>query len=50
MMAGVNTSRDAAYRLLIGRGFRGVMNGVTMHRGVDSGYSRPDCVALDDWR
>lgn len=50
LMAGVNTSRDAAYRLLIDRGFRAVMNGVTMHRGTDAGYSRPDCFALDDWR
>jgi len=50
VMAGVNTSRDAAYRLLMEQGFRAVMNGVTMHRGVDAGYSRPDCFALDDWR
>lgn len=50
VMAGVNTSRDAAYRLLIDHGFRGVMNGVTMHRGADLGYSRPDCFVLDDWR
>jgi hypothetical protein len=49
-MAGVNTSREAAYRLLIAQGFRAVMNGVTMHRGGDAGYSRPDCFALDDWR
>jgi len=50
LMAGVNTARDGAYRLMLDQGFRGVMNGVTMHRAQDAGYSRPDCFALDDWR
>ena len=50
VMAGVNTSREHAYRLLLDEGFLAVMNGVAMHRGADTGYNRQDCFALDDWR
>jgi GNAT superfamily N-acetyltransferase len=50
LMAGVNTTREGAYRLLLEKGYRGAMNGVTMHRGADLAYSRPDCFVLDDWR
>jgi hypothetical protein len=35
---------------MIGRGFRGVVNVVTMHRPNEPGYSRPGVFALDDWR
>jgi hypothetical protein len=47
--AGVNMGRHAAYRSLIGRGFRTDIQGVTMHRPNDSGYSRPDLYVIDDW-
>jgi GNAT superfamily N-acetyltransferase len=50
VLAGVNTAREEAYAQMIGRGFRGVVNVVTMHRPNEPGYSRPGVFALDDWR
>lgn len=50
VVAGVNTAREAAYRALQQRGFRTQLQGVTMHRPNEPGYSRPDVFALDDWR
>lgn len=50
LMAGVNTSRHEAYRQMIARGFRTDMQGVTMHRPNESGYSRPGIYLIDDWR
>lgn len=50
LIAGVNTARDEAYRLMIDRGFRSVVLGVTMHRPNEPGYSRPDRFVIDDWR
>jgi len=29
---------------------RTVVQGVTLHRGNEEGYSRPGIYALDDWR
>ncbi|HVC53424.1 MAG TPA: GNAT family N-acetyltransferase [Stellaceae bacterium] len=50
VLAGVSSAREAAYRQMTGRGFRALMNVVTMHRPNEPGYSRPDVYALDDWR
>jgi len=50
VLAGVSTARHAAYRTLLGRRFRTVLQGVTMHRPNEAGYSRPDAFVLDDWR
>jgi RimJ/RimL family protein N-acetyltransferase len=50
VLAGVNTAREEAYAQMIGRGFRSVVNVVTMHRPNEPGYSRPGVYALDDWR
>lgn len=50
VVAGVNTGREPAYRMALGKGFRARMHVVTMHRPNDPGYSRPDCFVLDDWR
>ena len=50
VLAGVNTGREAAYRLMLSQGFRARMHVVTMHRPNEPGYSRPDCFVLDDWR
>ncbi|BAY26651.1 GCN5-related N-acetyltransferase [Calothrix sp. NIES-2100] len=50
LVAGVNTSRDEAYRRMIARGFRSDHIGVAMHRPNEPGYNRPDVFALDDWR
>lgn len=50
LSAGVNLGRMSAYRLLIDRGFRSVMQGVAMHRPWAEAYDRDDVFALDDWR
>lgn len=50
LVAGVNSGRRAAYRLLQELGFRADMNGVAMHRPDGPGYNRPDVFVLDDWR
>jgi hypothetical protein len=50
LTAGVNTARHAAYRTLLGRGYRAMLNGVTMLRPYDTGYNRPDAYVIDDLR
>lgn len=50
LMAGVNTSRHDAYRLMLGRGFRSMMHGVAMQAANAPGYNRADCFVIDDWR
>jgi hypothetical protein len=50
LLAGVNTAREEAYRQMLARGFRSVIQGVTMHRPNEPGYSRPGLFVLDDWR
>jgi len=50
LVAGVNTARHDAYRALIVRGFRNVVQGVAMQRPNQPGFNRPDCFVLDDWR
>ncbi|MBD2411530.1 GNAT family N-acetyltransferase [Nostoc calcicola FACHB-389] len=50
LVAGVNTSRDEAYRRMLTRGFRSEIIGVAMHRPNEPGFNRPDVFALDDWR
>ena len=50
LLAGVNMARHEAYRHLVGRGFRTEIQGVTMHRPNEPGYSRAGVFALDDWR
>ena len=50
IVAGVNTAREEAYRAMLGRGFRTQIQGVTMHRPNEPGYSRPGLFVLDDWR
>jgi hypothetical protein len=50
VLAGVNLSREEAYRQMLARGFRSRMNLVTMHRPNEPGYSRPGLYVLDDWR
>ena len=48
--AGVNLGRHAAYRCLLDRGFRATMQGVSMHRPNEPGYSHADAFVIDDWR
>ena len=50
LMAGVNTARHGAYRALLGRGYRAMINGLTMMRPNDSAYNRPDVYVIDDLR
>jgi hypothetical protein len=48
--AGVNLSRPEAYRKMLERGFRTDIQGVTMHRPNEPGYSLPGVYVIDDWR
>jgi GNAT superfamily N-acetyltransferase len=48
--AGVNLARHEAYRQMLARGFRNVLQGVSMHKPNESGYSRPGVYVIDDWR
>jgi GNAT superfamily N-acetyltransferase len=50
LSAGVNTGRHAAYRVMLGAGFRAGLQGVTMHRPNEVGYDSEDNYVLDDWR
>lgn len=48
--AGVNTACHAAYRTMLGRGYRTQFTGVAMQRGNGAGYLAADSFALGDWR
>lgn len=50
LVAGVNTTRHDAYRQMLARGFKTVLQGVAMQQGNAPGYNRPDCFVIDDWR
>ncbi len=50
LAAGANAGRDKAWRALAQRGFRTGMQGVSMHRPNDPGYSHSDSYVIDDWR
>ena len=50
LMAGVNTARHGAYRALLGRGYRAMLNGLTMLRPNEPAYNRPDAYVIDDLR
>jgi hypothetical protein len=49
-VAGVNTARRRAYRLMRAAGFRTFLTGIAMHRPDRPGYDRPEIFALDDLR
>lgn len=50
LTAGVSTARIEAYQMMLARGFKTEIQGVTMHRPNESGYSRPGAFVIDDWR
>ena len=50
IIAGVNMARDAAYRIMLARGYRAEIVGVAMLRPTQPGWNRPEIFALDDWR
>lgn len=47
--AGMNLGRPDAYQRMVARGFRTRLQGVTMHRPNEPGYSHPDAYVIDDW-
>jgi predicted N-acetyltransferase YhbS len=48
--AGTNLARHEAYGKLLARGFRTDIQGVTLHRPNEEGYSRAGVYVIDDWR
>jgi GNAT superfamily N-acetyltransferase len=51
VIAGVNTSRRGAYRMLVERGYQADLIGVTMHQpDDDAGYHHAEAWVIDDWR
>jgi GNAT superfamily N-acetyltransferase len=50
VVAGVNTARHGAHRALLGRGYRAMLNGVTLLRPKERAHYRPDVYVLDDLR
>jgi GNAT superfamily N-acetyltransferase len=48
--AGTSLARHEAYGTLLERGFRTDIQGVTMHRPNEEGYSRAGVYVIDDWR
>jgi GNAT superfamily N-acetyltransferase len=50
LIAGVNSGRRVAYRMLQARGYRADLNGLAMHRPDAPGLDRPDMFVIDDWR
>jgi hypothetical protein len=50
IVAGINTARHQAYRLMIDRGFRTILEGVAMLRPNEPAYNRSECFVIDDLR
>lgn len=50
LVAGVNTARTGAYRMMLDNGFRSALQGVAMQLHDRPGFNRPDCFVIDDWR
>jgi predicted N-acetyltransferase YhbS len=50
LVAGVNTSHEAAYTHMVARQFRTEIVGIAMHKPNEPGYHRADVFVLDDWR
>ena len=50
LVAGVNTARHDAHRMMIAQGFRPLMEGIAMRWPDAPGLHRPDCFVIDDYR
>jgi predicted N-acetyltransferase YhbS len=50
LVAGIDTAQRDAYRRMMARGFRTVIQGIVMVRGDEVGLGRPDRHVLADWR
>jgi hypothetical protein len=48
--AGVNLTREDAYRRMRSRGYRVMMQGVAMQRPHAEGFNRADAYVINDWR
>ncbi|TQK42457.1 putative N-acetyltransferase YhbS [Streptomyces sp. SLBN-118] len=48
--AGMSLARQDAYRRMVDRGYRTWLQGVTMHKPNEPGYSHTDAYVIDDWR
>ena len=50
IIAGTNTGRTGAYRIMKEHDFRTDVNGIAMMRPSTDGYNLPHVYAIDDWR
>jgi len=50
IVAGMNTARHEAYRMMLARGFHTDATGIAMHRLNQPAYNRPGVFVIDDWR
>lgn len=50
IVAGTNTGRTAAYRMMQEAGYRTDMNGIAMFRPAADGYNTDSAFVIDDWR
>jgi GNAT superfamily N-acetyltransferase len=50
MSAGVNLGRHEAYRAMLDRGYRTILQGVAMERENRTAYNRKGVYLIDDWR
>jgi predicted N-acetyltransferase YhbS len=50
LLAGTSLAREGAYKRMLARRFRTVIQGVSMHRPNEPGWSRPEVWAMDDLR
>jgi hypothetical protein len=50
LVAGVNTARHEAYRIMVEQGFRTEFQGIAMEKPNEPGYNRADVYLIDDWR
>jgi GNAT superfamily N-acetyltransferase len=50
LVAGVNTNRHEAYRLMLAYGFNPCAIGLSMHKPNEDGYDKPGVFVIDDWR
>jgi predicted N-acetyltransferase YhbS len=50
IVAGTNMAREAAYRIMLERGYHAEIVGVAMLQSGQAGWNRPDVFVLDDWR
>lgn len=50
LVAGMNTARHEAYRMMLARGFHTDATGIAMHRPNQPAHDRPGIFVIDDWR